>query len=234
MIRTLIKEMAPPWVLQLWFDFREFVFLRNNRGREAVFSSIHAENIWRNPESLSGFGSTLEATSQAREGLAKLCAEHAVRSILDVPSGDYNWMSALEFDGQYIGGDIVAELVEKNQRRYGDERHRFQRVDLVKDALPKADLVLCRECLNHLSLAEANAAIDNLIAGADKFVVITHYPAVSANPDQPASFRYRSLNMTKPPFELREPDLLIDESRSEAGKCLAVWDVSRPPRRARH
>ena len=228
-MRTAIKKILPKWMHVLWFNFREFIFLTAYPDTKSRFSKIYSNNMWQNPESASGFGSTLIATQEARKGLEALIDTNHVRSILDVPCGDFNWMRSLKFAGNYIGVDIVDKLVEDNQRRYADERHRFIQLDLIKDKLPQADLVLCRECLNHLSLVEVRAAISNLIVTPTKFLIMTHYPDVSKNAEQLASFRYRPLNFTKSPFFLRQPDMLIDESQSESGKCLAVWEVGIAP-----
>jgi hypothetical protein len=229
MIQSFVRRVSPEWLLRLWFKGREQMFLRANRGRSAVFSAIHAKNIWRNSESRSGFGSTMDATREIREGIARLVDQLGIASILDAPCGDYNWMRSLAFEGDYTGGDIVPDLVARNQQQYGDARHRFVELDLVKDTLPAADLVLCRECLNHLSLSEASAAVDHMVPAARKVLMLTHYPSERVNADQPASFRYRPLNFTLAPFRLREPDLLIDESRTEAGKSVACWFIERGP-----
>jgi hypothetical protein len=185
--------------------------------------------MWGNPESFSGFGSTLAATADARRGLEELIGRYHVSSILDVPCGDFNWMQALRYAGDYTGADIVPDLVARNSARYGRADRRFLELDVCKDALPPADLVLCRECLNHLPVAAVDQALVRLEAAAKRLVVLTHYPEVVENVDQPASFVYRSLNFSRPPFSLRPPDELIDEGTFEAGKHLGIWDLQRGP-----
>jgi len=131
------------------------MFLKSNADTPTRFSNIYSQNLWKNGESLSGFGSTLAASrTKLAKALSRWLKNIFVKTILDVPSGDYNWMRFLKFSGRYIGGDIVEELARENQTKYGDDRHRFMRLDVIKDSLPQADLVLCRECLNHLSLNE--------------------------------------------------------------------------------
>lgn len=223
--------MIVDYLRRAWFAIKERVFLWRNANRHARFAAIYARNLWKNPESASGYGSTLDATRQARTGIEQLIGHFGITSILDVPCGDFNWMQALRFDGAYTGGDIVPDLIAANTARYGSDMRRFQVLDLVADTLPAADLVLCRECLNHLSLPEAAAAAANLGAAAGRLLVITHYPDHAENADQPASFRYRRLNLTLPPFNLRAPDRMIDESETEPGKVLAVWDVTTAPLR---
>ena len=219
--------MLPRLARKLWFLLKERLFLQRHDGRHARFSAIYRDNLWQNAESASGYGSTLDATRQARAGLEELVGRYGISSILDVPCGDFNWMRELSFSGDYLGGDIVPELVEANNRTHGNPRRRFDVIDLVADNMPEADLVMCRECLNHLSLAEADAGLCNLAAAANKVLVVTHYPNHPANADQPASFRYRRLNLTVAPFNLRAPDSMIYECDMEPGKVLAVWDLAK-------
>ena len=40
-----------------------------------------------------------------------------IKSFLDIPCGDYNWISTVDKIGiQYIGRDIVAEIIESNKK----------------------------------------------------------------------------------------------------------------------
>jgi SAM-dependent methyltransferase len=213
-----------------WFSIKEAIFLRRYRGRGERFAQIYRQRLWGSPESASGEGSTLEATGPTRVALARLIESHAIRSILDAPCGDFNWMSQVPFAGDYTGVDIVPELIAANAARFGAARRRFAVGDIVAEPLPEADLVLCRECLNHLPLADACAALERLAEAARKLLVVTHYPQVRFNPDQPASFRFRRLNLELAPFGLRPPDAVIDESHFSPGKVLAVWDMTTPLR----
>ena len=209
-----------------WFRVKESAFLRLHRDRAAKFAAIYRGNLWKNPESASGFGSTLAATGPTRERLERLIEEYRIGSILDAPCGDFNWMRTLRFDGLYTGMDIVPVLVERNRERHGNARRSFLAGDIVVDALPAAEMVLSREGLNHLPLADAAAALERLAAAATRILVVTHYPALTANGDQPASFRYRPLNLTAAPFGWRQPDRTIDEAHFEPGKVLGVWDLA--------
>lgn len=209
-----------------WFKTKELLFLRQNRDRSQRFGEIYRKRLWKNPESASGFGSTLAATEPTRKALADLIRDHSIGSILDAPCGDFNWMSHLEFAGDYTGLDIVPELIAENNRLHGNARRHFAVGDIVLEDLPFADLVMCRECLNHLPLGDGKDALEHLAKATRKLLLVTHYPQILNNAEQPASFRFRSLNLTLPPFNLRQPDHIIDESHFEAGKVLGVWDVS--------
>jgi hypothetical protein len=73
--------------------------------------------IGKDDESVSGHGSTIDATEGIRRELPKLFAKFHVKSLLDIPCGDCNWIKGWiwpSFD-LYLGADIVDELVERGQ-----------------------------------------------------------------------------------------------------------------------
>src|SRR4051812_25476636 len=132
-------------------------------GRAARFQRIFEENAWGNSESVSGEGSNLERTKVTRAQLPGLLTRHGVRSILDAPCGDFFWMKALDLgDINYIGVDIVPEIITRDVELYAGPRRQFLLCDLVDGALPAADLILCRDCLVHLPYAETWKALENM------------------------------------------------------------------------
>lgn len=101
---------------------------------------------------------------------------HEINTILDAPCGDFNWFQMIDFNGDYVGVDVVEELITNNLNRYRNAHRKFMPMNIIRDKLPISDLVLCRECLNHLSLQDATNAINNLIISTNKLLVVTHYP----------------------------------------------------------
>ncbi|HEY0730091.1 MAG TPA: hypothetical protein VGD38_18535, partial [Pyrinomonadaceae bacterium] len=126
--------------------------LTPRRHMQSTFAPFYAENRWGDAESVSGPGSNLERTAKLRSELPLLLEEIGARTLLDAPCGDFNWMknTALKLE-QYIGADVVPELIARNQSLYGDEHTRFVFLDLTRDKLPRADVILCRDCLIHFS-----------------------------------------------------------------------------------
>src|SRR5579862_3313707 len=120
---------------------------------KAIFEDIAAGNKWLNPESRSGDGSTLAYTRHLREQLAIFAETFEIRTLFDAPCGDFNWMKAVKFpdDLVYIGGDIVASLIEANRTKYARKSREFIEFDIVADKFPEADVWFCRDCLFHLS-----------------------------------------------------------------------------------
>ena len=89
------------------------------RSYDEIFSSYYRSNRWNDKESRSGSGSSLEATEKLRAALPPLLADLRVRSIVDVPCGDFHWMKHVELGSiGYTGVDVVATIVAENNRLY--------------------------------------------------------------------------------------------------------------------
>lgn len=222
-IKTLGRRHLP-FLHPVWMLVKRTVFRLRFRSTEARFDAIFRGNHWRNTESVSGFGSSMEATEGARVAVAEMAARYSIGSLLDVPSGDFNWMRHVDFRGSYCGADIVRELVAMNQQRYGNDRRRFVVLDVIHDPLPRSDLILCRDCLNHLSLDEAVRALANIRASGSPYVALTHYPTIRVNRSQKSGFDYTPLNLERAPFNWPRP-LAIWEETGEPGKTLALWRI---------
>ena len=119
--------------------------------------------LWGDGESTSGTGSTVDATANIRLMLPRLIDRFGINSVFDAPCGDFNWMKQVVESNHfnYIGGDIVRELIERNNSAYGDiPRVAFVHFDITKDKFPDADIWLCRDCLFHLSYQDTFEALE--------------------------------------------------------------------------
>lgn len=197
----------------------------NLRPRAAVFRRIALENRWDGTESLSGPGSTLQATERLRAALPALLDRHEVRSVLDIPCGDAHWIGqALPPGIAYAGADIVPELIARNRQ---DKAHlgRFEVLDLVTDPLPPADLVLVRDCFIHLPNRTILQALANLRRSGARLLLTTTYPGRSDNPDIEIG-GFRPIDLQRPPFGLPPPLETIPETEgATSGKAMGLWDL---------
>jgi hypothetical protein len=194
------------------------------------FERIYSTNLWSDPESRSGVGSTLDSTRVLRTELPNALRQLGARVLLDVPCGDFTWMKQVDLSGiEYIGGDIVPSIVEKNQRLHVSESRRFVGLDLTRDVLPDADVLLCRDCLVHLSYANIRAVIANIARSKVRYVLMTSFPGRGDNRDV-VDGDWRPLDFQAPPFSFPEPLLTIveeceEEEGSYADKSLLAWRV---------
>lgn len=199
--------------------------------RRLVFEEIFHENRWGDADSRSGMGSNLLYTEALRAELPLLIEKFGFRSMLDIPCGDFFWMRLLTLDLDYVGGDIVPQLVERNQRLYGGERRRFAHMDIVCGRLPKVDLVLCRDCLVHLSYEDAFRALSNIKRSGSTYLLTTTYFDRQSNRDIRTG-DWRTLNLRLPPFGFTPPMRLIDEQAPQEGfrdKSLGLWRIADLP-----
>jgi hypothetical protein len=199
-------------------------------GLRERFERIYSTNLWSDPESRSGVGSTLDSTRVLRAKLPIALRQLETRVLLDVPCGDFTWMGHVDLSGiQYIGGDIVPSIVEKNQRLHASESRRFALVDLTRDELPGADVLLCRDCLVHLSYANIRAVLANIARSSIRYVLMTSFPGRGNNYDV-ADGDWRALDFEAPPFSFPAPTLTIvedceEEDGSYADKSLLGWRI---------
>jgi len=194
------------------------------------FERIYSTNLWSDPESRSGIGSTLDSTRVLRTELPKALRQLGARVLLDVPCGDFTWMERVDLSGiEYVGGDIVPSIVEQNQRLHASGSRRFVGLDLTRDVLPDADVLLCRDCLVHLSYANIRAVLANIAQSRIRFVLMTSFPGRRDNYDV-ADGDWRALDFQAPPFSFPAPRLAIvedceEEDGSYADKSLLAWRV---------
>jgi hypothetical protein len=193
-----------------------------------IFERIYERNVWGNPESRSGDGSDERGTEQVRKGLASLLEQLAIKSMVDVPAGDFNWMRLVDLSGiSYLGGDIVPGLIESNEEKYGGTNIQFRLLDARVDPIPKVDLILCRDMLVHFSYSDCQLALANFRRSGSAFLLTTTFTARDPNRNIETG-QWRPLNLQRPPFSFPRPSKLIVECCSEwngywADKCLALW-----------
>ncbi len=199
--------------------------------KEDLFNYIYKYNLWTCPDTVSGWGSTIINASYPSQWLPLIISSLEIRSILDIPCGDFHWMRELELGVDlYIGADIVNEICRNNQKRYGKTTTKFLQLDLCSDSLPPSDLIFCRDCLVHLSFFDIHMALRNIISSNFKFIITTTYNTIDHNIDINTG-NWRPINLEKQPFCWPKPLAIIKDNHSiigenDWGKCLAIWDIN--------
>lgn len=185
-------------------------------------------------ESISGPGSSLNQTQELRERLPLLLQDLGVRSLIDAPCGDFNWMRHVRLGlDQYTGVDIMTDVIADNQWHHGSPGRRFMRADLMRSVLPRADAILCRDLLPHLSYADIMEVLDSFKRSGATYLLTTTFTGPRPNRETAAG-AWRTLNLTLPPFNFPEPKRVIVEKCSEDGgtfgdKSLALWMLADIP-----
>ena len=200
---------------------------------ERLFTEIWKSDLWGAATSRSGLGSEDAATARLRSDLPALLERIGVRTLLDLPCGDFAWMDRLDLKlDRYIGADIVGEIVERNTALFAttDGRVKFCKLNLLSDTLPAADAILCRDCFVHLSFANIGKALANIGKSDLRWLIATTFTEHRDNQDA-ANGDWRLLNMEAVPFGLPPASMILNEGCTEAGgayadKSLGVWRVA--------
>jgi len=170
------------------------------------FSEFYGRNAWGCEETVSGAGSSLKSTEKFRGELSALISELGVKSILDCPCGDFNYMREVNLDGiRYVGGDIVDDLIMLNREKYSAPNVDFEVIDLSKDKLPKCDLIVVKDLFLHLYIEEVQLCIENIRKSGIKWALLDHdhFTIINKSPlTRNGDHRY---NLTIEPFELHAP-----------------------------
>ena len=197
--------------------------------RRRVFTSIWKRRDWANDESVSGGGATLGETTVIREALPEIFSEFGIEILADAGCGDMNWMSRISDRLRiYLGFDIVPGLVDAARGTFADrENHFFSLADIVTDPLPRCDAILCRDCLTHMSVDEARAALRQMRRGGSTYLIATTH--LSGDNAEPTRGTWFPMNLEVYPFRMPPPLRLIRESDQGTKKSLGIWRLSDLP-----
>ena len=197
------------------------------------FSRIYRNRWWggRDAESASGRGSSLEATDMVRRGLPGLLKQLECKKMLDLGCGDFNWMRHVDLNIDYLGADLVPDVIRENQARYSSDRVKFLVLDGIRDPIPDGvDVILCREVLFHLSFRHALALLKNVYRSNANFLIATQIDSGQRNVDT-LTGGFRPLDLTREPFSFPEPLERISDDAISKNRSLAVWRVGDLPLR---
>lgn len=222
-----LKPVLPGFVARLFFEKGR---VDNLGGRSAsdIFRDIYRLNAWGSAESRSGSGSTLHYTAKLRKELPDFLKHHSVRSMVDIPCGDFNWMRKVDLSGvHYTGLDVVPELIASNLKKFGRADRDFKVCDILHAQPPEADLIFCRDLLIHFSYQDALAAIWNMVASGNTWLLTTTYKQ-GRNRQEPTGGFYR-INLEEAPFLLPTPAAVLADGEGKAapnGRVLGLWKLS--------
>jgi hypothetical protein len=132
----------------------------------------------------------------------------------------------------YRGYDINDLAIERN-KQYHPEWNFFE-IDLVNEILPKADLIICRDCLFHLSNDFVLRAIKNFRDSGSTYLLATEHRWLKVNVDlnkeeleREAGFR--QINIEIAPYNMGLPIEIHNEelwaSREGGNRQMSLWKL---------
>jgi hypothetical protein len=229
-VLTILKKAAT----RIRYGIANASFLiKNNESARDVFLRIYRDNVWGSLDSRSGEGSDLVQTEAVRRELPLMIKELSLKSMLDIPCGDLYWMKEMIINIDYIGADVVPEIIDRNHELYANGRRSFVVLDITKDELPTVDLIFSRDLLVHLSFMDIFSALRTVKHSGAIYLLTTTFCERDSNIDIQTG-KWRPLNLQKSPFNFPEPERIINENCTEGSgiwsdKCLGLWRISELP-----
>lgn len=201
---------------------------------KAVMEQIYEKHLWGGEgfDFYSGEGSHNPkiVAPYIRAVITFLKANNNALAVCDLGCGDFNVGSLLlPYASKYIAVDIVEELVERNKSLFRAHHLEFHCLDISKDELPKADCVILRQVLQHLSNKEIKGIVEKL--SKYKYIILTeHIPNGEFIPNkdiisgQGIRLKYNSgVAVLKAPFNLKvKQATILDEAILEKGKGQVI------------
>ena len=181
--------------------------------------------------SRSGEGSFPLSTFGVRHALPRLVRIFGIKSIVDVPCGDFNYMRALLGSHvlrgmgrrlRYTGLDVVQPLTDALERAFGTKHVNsaddgptlhFARFDLSLQMLWPADLIVIRDLLFHFSKERVLDVLQRVSRSGARYLLTTYFP-LQENADRDVKrtyadglghFAFWPLNLATAPFSLGPP-----------------------------
>lgn len=167
-----------------------------------VFDNIYTSNKWIFG---SGTGSVAFFNKPYISFLNTFLEEHPdIHTIVDIGCGDWQIGRHIQLgERTYIGCDVSNIIVNKSREKFGTDKITFVHLDAVTEELPKGDLVIIKDVLQHLPTHSAQGIIEKL--DAYKYVIMQNdiFPDQEGNKDI-KSGDFRPLDVTEEPFNKKE------------------------------
>ena len=152
-------------------------------------------------ETYSGPGSLLKNTNNLIKSLNSFIEKNIIKSIIDAPCGDFNYMKEVNLVGiDYKGFDVSSNAIEIC-KKYQKDNINFLEVDITEYVLPYADLIICKDLFIHLSCSDISLILENVVNSGCKFFATSRYNGANcSNSDKETSQSARGIEITTKPF----------------------------------
>jgi hypothetical protein len=226
----LFKRLLPAFIKK-WYKYLK-IWRNKSKNTKEIFTEIKEKNLWGSAESVSGSGSVLNQTETLIIELSKLLKDRSIKTFLDIPCGDFNWMKKVDLSGiNYTGADIVESLINENTKKYEKDGMKFFALNIINDILPNNDIIFVRDCFVHLSYKNIFEAVENIKKSGSRYLLATTFTGVNKNYDI-ITGDWRPLNLEKKPFMFPKPEHIIIEGCTEGNgkykdKSMGLWEIKK-------
>ncbi|WP_065286749.1 hypothetical protein [Mycolicibacter kumamotonensis] len=184
-------------------------------------------------ETYSGWGSKVGLTKPIRDWLPSIFERYGIKTMLDAPCGDRNWIQHVDLTGiDYTGWDVEPFIIDHNRARFPDCNLSVVNL-LTVDSVPKVDLILCRDFMIHLPNECITLVLEKFKASGSRYLAATHYPGAPNDASCPLDggdenlpgYYCRPINLEAAPFSLAGRIEGVPEFPGGSNHELALFDL---------
>jgi SAM-dependent methyltransferase len=194
---------------------------------EKTFTNIYETAEWgkdADNKGTSGPGSSLSTTTEYRAFLQQFLKVFYIKRVVDFGCGDWEFSQHIDWNGvDYIGYDVVKHVIEKNQQKFTKDNIHFIHGNVLTTNLPKADLLICKDVLQHLSIENIRLFLEQ--TPKFKYCLITNdvnfNTLTSSNPDI-SNGSYRHIDLTASPFSVKGFKILTYQAGFATKQVLLI------------
>lgn len=186
----------------------------SHQNLQEIFSQIYIHKLWgQNAEGngWSGSGSALDTTVEYRTLLELILKIYDIKSVVDLGCGDWEFSRAIDWNSvNYKGFDVVAHVIEQNILKYAKKNVSFAVLDATQQELPSADLLICKDVLQHLPNEDVFKIIKQF--NNFKYCIITndvYAHTLSSDNTNIVRGDYRPIDIRAIPFKVNATQLLV-------------------------
>ena len=238
MISKLKKKFNKHYWLRKFYttSFASMIF-NKNKLREKVFNAIYKSKHWVQPNinlkkeqfSVSGHGSYLgtKQTENLISNLNNFINQFQIKSIIDVPCGDFLWMNKVISQNnniKYLGLDIVSDLISENITNYKNTNINFKALDIfeeVKIFEDNIDLFFTRDFFIHCENNDIIKLIKKLKKSNFKYFACESYK-IKKNTEVQTG-KHRKVNLLIEPYNLPNP--VFEFQDHEQDKFICFFEI---------
>ena len=204
------------WLRKLFVsNIFQKIFYNQKLIRKYVFYTIYKSNHWNKYDKVdennllvSGPGSIpgSHLTQNVLKNLKTFIINNNIKSILDIPCGDFSWIKELIKNEKlkYVGWDIVNEIIEHNKKKFLLENVDFFCKDIVNENnFGNYDLIFSRDFFIHINNNDIKKIINNIRKSKAKFFACSNNLDLLINKDILVG-QHRKINLSIEPFNLKK------------------------------
>lgn len=226
------------FILWLFLKKQNEGFKNNDENKQLynIFNDTYKNKIWGEEGDGSGTGSEPSNTINTRKSLIQIIKQYNVKTLIDAPCGSCKWTKFLLEDLQkenikinYYGFDIADEsIINANKNLESLKTYhtiKIQQGSITDTQFPKADMILCRDTLQHLSYNSISKTLQNF-AKTKSIIVLGGYLNNNSN-NNITDGDYFSINYTSEPFNMK-PNYIYNDTviENEPTKYFFIFEDS--------